>query len=360
MSRQSPRDEPLHPTQAVNDISLGRVLTPPVLLLVLMFASAASIAAHTGVDGTRVFWPYVSGWGAATLIAVLIWALVETTRMARRRDDQPVRKLLTGLTGRYTLLIIPALIFPLFLGAYTWAKASIPFVVGYPWESFWADLDHTLLRADGWRIAHAVMPDMFAYSWTYFYAIVWAFALVFSGALLTVFASRRTVATFYTALMLSWFIGGFLMAYALSAAGPVFVHLVDPSLADRFAPLRAELLAALGPDNIVLKTQHYLAAGIDSRIALKGSGISAMPSMHIATVTVILLAAWKTRWRGLALLFWGMTFFGSVYLGYHYAVDAPVAAAVAIGCWAVARRMFAAADDSVTPAALGDIPIRLG
>lgn len=324
----------------VEEISIKRALSMPLLLLGVMMIAAAGIATYSGVDATRVFKPYLRGWGTATLISVLIWALFETGRMARRREDDPTRKLLIGLKLRYPLLIIPGLIFPLFLGGYTWAKASIPFAVGYPWESFWADLDHVLLRADGWRIAHALVPAALAPAWTYFYAIVWGFALVFSGSLMTVFARPRLVATFYTALMLSWFVGGFVMAYALSAAGPVFVHLVDPALAERFSPLRAELLKLLGPDDIVLKTQRYLAAGIDSKIAVKASGISAMPSMHIATVTVISLAARGTRWMPLALLFWGMTFFGSVYLGYHYAVDAPVAAAVAALCWLAASRVY--------------------
>ena len=324
----------------VEDISVKWALALPMLLLAAMMTAAIAIAAYTGVDGSRVFWPYLSGWATATFVSVLIWAFVETTRMAMRREDDPIRKLAIKLRGRYQLLLLPVLIFPLFLGAYTWAKASIPFAVGYPWEGFWADLDHALMGSDGWRIAHAVMPSALAPAWTYFYAMVWGFAFVFSGGLITIFANRRFVATFYTAMMLSWFIGGFALAYAFSAAGPVFAHLVDPALADRFAPLRAELLAALGPDNIVLRSQRYLAAGLESRIALKGAGVSAMPSMHIATVTVIALAAWKTRWRPLALLFGGSIFFGSVYLGYHYAVDAPVAVVIAAVCWAASRRMY--------------------
>ena len=65
-----------------------------------------------------------------------------------------------------------------------------------------------------------------------------------------------------------------------------------------------------------------------------------MPSMHIATATILICAAWRTRWLLLALLFWLMTFFGSVYLGYHYAIDAPVAAVVALLCWIIARRIY--------------------
>lgn len=324
----------------VDDISIRHALAVPTLCMVIMIAVAAAVASLTGVDGTRVFWPYLSGWASATILTILVWTLLRTASMAARREDDPIRKLATTLWGKLPLFIIPALIFPLFLGAYTWAKASIPFTVGYPWESFWADVDHALLRADGWRIAHALMPSSFALAWTLFYAIGWGLLLVFVGALVSAFADRRAVATFYTAMMLSWLIGGVVFAYALSCAGPVFAHLADPALAERFAPLRAELQASLAPDNIVLTTQRYLAAGIDSRIALKGSGISAMPSMHIATATIFVLAARRTKWMPLALLFWLMTFFGSVYLGYHYAVDAPVAVAVAIPCWMLARRIY--------------------
>jgi hypothetical protein len=170
--------------------------------------------------------------------------------------------------------------------------------------------------------------------------VIWGFALVFSGALIAAFASRRLTATFFTSLMLSWLIGGIGMAYLLSAAGPVFAHLTDRALAERFTPLRAELITLLGRDNLVLTSQRYLSAGLNVKVALKGGGVSAMPSMHIATATLCLMAARGTRWFWLALLFLGLTFFGSVYLGYHYAVDAPVAVAVAIVCWKMAGSIY--------------------
>ena len=89
-----------------------------------------------------------------------------------------------------------------------------------------------------------------------------------------------------------------------------------------------------------MRSQRYLAAGMNAKIALNGSGVSAMPSMHIATATICLLAARGTRWLFLAVLFWLLTFVGSVYLGYHYAVDAPVAAAVAMLCWIAAGKIY--------------------
>jgi membrane-associated phospholipid phosphatase len=120
----------------------------------------------------------------------------------------------------------------------------------------------------------------------------------------------------------------------------VFAHLAGPHLGVQFQPLHAELTRLLANDDMVLMSQRYLEAGAGIKVAVKGGGVSAMPSMHMATATILILAAWRTKRLPLALLFWAMTFFGSIYLGYHYAVDAPVAAAVAVICWFLARRVF--------------------
>jgi hypothetical protein len=323
-----------------SDISVKRALAGPLLLLVAMLSLAASLSWVTGVNGSRVFLPYVSTWAAATLLAVLVWVFVEVARLMPTKADRPLRIVIGRMRKRHSLFVLPAVIFPTFLGAYTWAKCSIPFAVGYGWERSWADADRFIFGTDAWMIAHALSPAWLAPAWTFFYAVVWGFALVFSGALIASFASRRLTATFYTSLMLSWLIGGTLLAYLLSAAGPVFAHLADPTLGPRFAPLRADLLALLGHENLIVTSQRYLAAGINVKVALKGSGISAMPSMHIATATICVLAARGTRWIWLALLFLALTFFGSVYLGFHYAVDAPVAAVVAVVCWSIARGLY--------------------
>jgi hypothetical protein len=237
---------------------------------------------------------------------------------------------------------LPTMIFPLFLSGYTWAKCSIPFAVGYGWEGTWANADRAIFGMDAWRWSHGLMPDVLAPAWTFYYAMMWGFALVFSGTLISAFASRRFTATFFTAMMLTWLIGGIGMAFAMSAAGPVFAHLAGPNLGAQFQPLHAELTRLLASDDMVLMSQRYLEAGGGMKVAVKGGGISAMPSMHMATATILIISAWRTRWLPVAIIFWVLTFFGSIYLGYHYAVDAPVAAAVALACWAAACRLFAA------------------
>ncbi len=70
-------------------------------------------------------------------------------------------------------------------------------------------------------------------------------------------------------------------------------------------------------------------------------GISAMPSMHNATATLFVLAAWGAApWlRNLLIAHGVMIFLGSVHLGWHYAVDAYPAVALAVVSWMAMGRV---------------------
>lgn len=324
----------------MEDIGIRRALLIPAVLAGTMIAFAAAMSLYTGVSGWRAFGPYLATWAAATGVSILIWMFVQVVKLFPDRVDNPLQIVAKRLGEPISISPLPAIIFPLFLGGYTWAKTSIPFAVGYGWEAIWADLDKLIFGMDAWQWSHRLMPDGLATAWTFYYSVVWGFVLLFSGMLISLFASRRFAATYFTALMLSWLIGGIGMAMCMSAAGPVFAHLADPALIAQFRPLHAELSRLLASDDLVLTSQRYLEAAAGIKVAVKGGGISAMPSMHMATCTVLVLAAWRTSWLLLALLFWALTFFGSIYLGYHYAVDAPVAAVVAVGCWIMARKLF--------------------
>ena len=87
-------------------------------------------------------------------------------------------------------------------------------------------------------------------------------------------------------------------------------------------------------------SQHYLARAVHEHVAIKGAGISAMPSMHLATVSVHILAARRTKWLIPAVIFWLLIFVLSAYFGYHYWVDGIAGAIVAAGCWYAAERYY--------------------
>ena len=130
------------------------------------------------------------------------------------------------------------------------------------------------------------------------------------------------------------------MAMSFSASGPIFARLFHPELTGGFAGIGQAIASHLPAANPLRLTQDYLAASIGSHVAVKGGGISAMPSMHLAAASIYVLAARRTRWLVPALLFWAMIFLCSAYFGYHYWVDGLVAASVAALCWVAAERLF--------------------
>ena len=66
-----------------------------------------------------------------------------------------------------------------------------------------------------------------------------------------------------------------------------------------------------------------------------GSGISAMPSMHVAVATLFALVTWRVRrWLGVVMMVYAFAIMiGSVQLGWHYAVDGYLGAAGMIAIW---------------------------
>ncbi len=65
------------------------------------------------------------------------------------------------------------------------------------------------------------------------------------------------------------------------------------------------------------------------------NAISAFPSMHVASTTLMAILGFAlSRWVGLALTAFAVCIMiGSVLLGWHYAVDGYVGAAIAVLCW---------------------------
>lgn len=319
-------------------VALVRPATPwwagPVVICSAMLFVSGTIWTQGGSSPIGVLWVYFSAAFAATLTSVAVFALVELVRLFRSRADNPTRALLAKLKGKLPILVFPAVILPLFLSGYTAAKSSIPTMVGFRYDALFANMDAAIFGTDPWQITHAFIAPLGTAVIAMIYGPVWIAVLAHSKAMVGLFASRRFAVTFYTATLLTWFVGGFVFAYLLSAAGPIFTDL--NGMEWRFVGLRANLVEDVGVGSAFLSGPAYLMDGI-GQDAYAAGGISAMPSMHMAACSLYCLASRGTRWFVPACLFWVVIFVGSVHSGYHYAVDAPVAAVIAYVAWRIAR-----------------------
>ena len=119
--------------------------------------------------------------------------------------------------------------------------------------------------------------------------------------------------------------------YAAFGYGPDFTPLMDTLRGfNEISPVWA------------LDVQEMLLHGYMNDGPLKG--ISAMPSMHVAsTVTMTIYAFTVSRVIGWMMVgFATLILMGSVQLGWHYAIDGYLSIALSLACWAIARRLVRA------------------
>jgi hypothetical protein len=135
---------------------------------------------------------------------------------------------------------------------------------------------------------------------------------------------------------LTWLILGTAAAYVLPSAGPCFFGLVVPG-ADPYAWQTATL--ARMPELTVAQMQALLWLLLQQHVRpvdAVGGGISAMPSLHVASATLTVLSARAfggRRATAAALLMLVATMLGSVALGMHYAVDGYVSIVGVMAIW---------------------------
>jgi len=321
------------------DCSMGLALVPPGILCLALLVTGLVAAQAAKMDLSALPLPYLATGTAITFVCVLGYLFIAVAKLGLQRADSPIGKAIKPLVGRAPLLVLPAVALPMSFAGLTAAKSAIPFLVGYTWDAYWANLDRTVFGDDVWRLAHRIFGTSNLWLWEWSYAVAWGVVLFFGSAVIALFGSKRLNGIFFTTLFTTLLLGGCLLAYVFSSAGPVFAHLFDPSLDARFAPLRQFLATNLGQGPIGI-TENYLASAVHSRIVVKGGGMSAMPSMHLAVAAIYILLARGTKWLIPAILFWIIIFIGSGYFGYHYWMDGLVGSVVAWICWVPTARLY--------------------
>ena len=209
---------------------------------------------------------------------------------------------------------------------FMWIKPEVTALSPFWADELWADIDQMLfLGTDPWRLFQGI--DLTFHAWAY--SFFWAVAIM--GTLMWLFVQRPSQQR--SASLLSyfalWSIFGPIGQLLGSAAGPIFYRRIG--LGDRFVELESNIPEVT--QQISGYLWHFHSAGEPA----VGAGISAMPSLHIATVAWIYLVfrGQRSRLAPVAALFGLYIFALSVALGWHYAVDGLAGVAVAmIAQWA--------------------------
>ena len=250
---------------------------------------------------------------------------------ATRKLTDPER-LASGLVGLVLMFVV--------LVSFAQLKRLIPIIQPFAWDETFIVMDRALhFGLDPWQIAHAVAGHpliVTAITGAYnFWLFLMYFSLIFACFSN---ANRAARMQYLIAFVLTWAIGGNLIATLFSSAGPVYVERLG--LGDHFAPLMALLHdhAATQPITVIA-SQDLLWDFYTAPDSL--SGISAFPSMHVASTTLMALyaRAYNRRFGQVMTGFACVIMLGSVLLAWHYAVDGYAGALIALAAWWVATRL---------------------
>jgi membrane-associated phospholipid phosphatase len=222
-------------------------------------------------------------------------------------------------------------------------KSLIPHLASYSWDPDFAALDKLLAFG---RYPHEIITPLIdrlnigtGIDSLY---IIW-FLVLFLAQGYCIFADRDETERmrYLWATLLCWAVIGTGFALLFASVGPAFYADYYPGPSP-YAGLIPHL-KQISPDLEVLRL------GPDM-LALRGNGkvvnlnaLSAMPSLHVGIAALNACYFWrKSRLAGAAMAGYGfIIFIGSIYLGWHYAIDGYAGAAFAILAWIVSGRIVA-------------------
>jgi PAP2 superfamily len=228
------------------------------------------------------------------------------------------------------------LIVTVFFISFGGLKGSIAVLSAFSWDTALAHLDRALAFGhDPYTWLWPVLKSPLAVMALNVLYNVWFFFVLASFLAVAIIRRETLRHQYLMAFMATWFVGGFLIAMGFSSAGPCYFERLG--LGHDFDPLMNALQAANRHYGIwALSTQDTLWAGYTG--ARDGSvGISAFPSMHVATAVLMALFAAATS-RTFGLFMWAyaaLIVVGSIALGWHYAVDSYASVVIALVFWAL-------------------------
>ncbi|MFP5329574.1 MAG: phosphatase PAP2 family protein [Alphaproteobacteria bacterium] len=247
---------------------------------------------------------------------------------------------------RFVSLFWPPLLFATLMASFNAFKQMVLPLAGFGLDPAFAQADKLLFFGqDPWRVTHALLGspqatlliDRAYHGW---------FVPMSLGVMLCGWLSVSTyhLRNQYLLSYIGVWVGiGSIAAFLMPSAGPCYYEtFMGPY--PSFAELKQQLLsaeAATGAKLSSLSNQAGLLRLFGGDSLAVGAGISAMPSVHNALALLFAIAGWKVS-RILGVLFAvyaALIWIGSIHLGWHYAIDGLLAAAMVGFIWVGAGRL---------------------
>lgn len=308
------------------------------LLLCCAFALGCSLLAGWIGDARTLVAPTVTmrQW-PILFLPLFLWLAWVIFLMIRRRYERP-SKIVWRLLRRDPLWLIRAMLILAVMSvaapAYSIFKLQIPHIIPFYADDAIIRIEAALFGQDPWKLTHAVLGMRGTVVLDRLY-IVWfpvsAFLVTWSIMTRDRVFQARAIAT----ILFVWFVLGNFVALALSSCGPVYYeHFYGD---DRFAPLMDTLRAYHAEANIkAVAVSDWLLS--DEAQGKLGTGISAMPSVHVGMtfVTWLLVQSrigWKNPISAILVVYVALIWIASVHLAWHYWLDGLVSIVGAALFW---------------------------
>lgn len=313
------------------------------VLGIFTFLISFPISKFTGTKpdfGVVFGFVYYCGTLIGLIVALMLgWRLVRMVLV--EKPDSPTRAMIQSLKeilSKDRIINIAHMLASIsfFMIGFAVLKGAIAVLNPFEWDVTFRDWDKALHLG---VLPHDLLGSLFFHPYSLFITNLlyntW-FVVMMGTLMLAGVYGRGFHMQYLVGFALTWLFGGFFLAVVFSSAGPAFYELAG--YGDDYVPLMNTLYSAADVLPLwALSTQEMLWEGYTGERD-ESLGISAFPSMHVATTSLIAFYASRVN-RFVAILAWAFLvsiMLGSVVLGWHYAVDGYAAFFLAMVFWKMA------------------------
>jgi hypothetical protein len=248
-----------------------------------------------------------------------------------------------NLSSQMVGFILIVTTFPFFITVFTNIKQIIPIINYFSWDQKFMMMDFIIHGGHHpWELIHPFLGVPYITNVIDIIYITWFYILYLFIAWMAFSSRRRLRAQFFLSIMLAWILLGSVLATIFSSAGPCYYHLVTGDR-DSYSTLMDYLFKTHEQKFLfAIEFQEALWDGYKNNFVGVFSGISAMPSIHVATAVIFSLVGWKIRpILGIVFVLYALIIqVGSVHLGWHYAVDGYFGAILMVLIWKAVDRFL--------------------